>query len=178
MVWLAVVYSIVLIRVQRFFLIFSGSLRDRVGRLRGLFRLEIVRGTLIMIISWMLHYKHIAVWECFRNSIMSYNKKRVQTFWPTYPTVYSLEVYVLYCMEFFQGGHDTSIFLISIRGVADNWHTDHSLIGLIIFIETDFQLIYLKYRWYWNTESYNIVLFQQSIISKSTLLKNVFIFID
>ena len=77
MVWLAVVYSIVLIRVQRIFLISNlGSLRDRVGRLRGLFRLEIVRGTLIMIISWMLHYKHIAAWEYFRNSIMSYNKKK------------------------------------------------------------------------------------------------------
>ena len=59
MVWLAVVYSIVLIWVS--WTAYSSS--DFVlGLNRFFFKFTVVCGTLIKIISWMLHYKHIAAW--------------------------------------------------------------------------------------------------------------------
>ena len=56
MVWLAVVYSIVLIRVS-WTAYFS---TDFVLGLSRFVKFTVVCGTLIKIISWMLHYKHIA----------------------------------------------------------------------------------------------------------------------
>ena len=57
MVWLAVVYSIVLIRVPQTRLAVE-TLRHHLAECDQ--DTETVRGILFKIISWMLHYEHIA----------------------------------------------------------------------------------------------------------------------
>ena len=134
------------------------------------FKFTVVCGTLIKIISWMLHYKHIAAWVSIeilanKNTILDKNHVIWKEKQICRSGVQTLDIVSLLptAMRFFVC-HDVWQYSIDIKdiiilchhfykergwltiGYQYNWHTDISVIALIIFIATDLKLILQKYK--------------------------------